>query len=194
MKKKVFISILAVFIISISALFGHNIWQCYQPGSDDPYVDTLNYLNNDMNVKILFYGEDDIPFHKDMEYTKIQLLDKETLMYDNNYIYLLINDLNGKLNVTEEQIQFLLNYANKNTNFNFYYIGTSAFPYLKSNLTDFSLDDTNKSFGYIIYSGDRLQDYGLWKNNDNEHYKNNPALLGESIIDNIFQNIKSNKV
>lgn len=167
----------------------------HSSGDDKYYNDMVSYLNKDVDLAILLYG-DDIKFPDgldELEIIKIESLKPDNYNYDNDYVFLYINDLSGNNIISNDEIDELIEYAESNANFNFYYIGTLALPIFQEKLTDCNLNDGDMSFGYVMDESIRMQTYGLWTVNDNQYIEKNPYLLGENICHILLQDIKANE-
>lgn len=191
MKKFVY-AILLILAICIIGFIGYRIWLSYMPGSEEEKLSDINYLNNSVDFKMYLFG-DDIDFYKELKYEKIDKLDFSAISGKHDYVYLIINDLSAANNLTYKQLDQILKYADKNTNFNVYYIGKSLINEIKENFSDCNLDDSDLSFGYVLYEGERIQHYGVWKTDYTKYLKENKYILGENICDTIKQLIKSNE-
>ena len=83
---------LAVAIIGLSI---YRTVLSYLPENENDYSEEVSYLNDEVDFKMYLYGED-INFPKELHYEKIADVDMEKINLDADYVYLIINDLNGK--------------------------------------------------------------------------------------------------
>lgn len=192
MKKKIGFGIVGIIVIAACA-FGIYRWKLsITPGDGSEARQKIEYLNEGVDFKLLLYG-DDIDFPKELKYEKISSLECANWQKDNDCVYLIINDLNNNIDFDKDSYLEIKKYADKNLNFNFYYLGTDDLEMIQNNTEDCNLNDTDMSFGYIVYEGNRLIHYGLWSENDNQYLDVNPDLLSENIYSRIVENLKSNE-
>lgn len=190
--KKIGIVILVLIVLALGA-FGIYRWKLsITPDDGSAEKEMVEYLNDKVDFKLLLYGED-IDFPEGLECEKITSLKNSNWQKDNDYVYLIINDLKGSTTLEKEKYIELLDYANKNTNFNFYYIGTDDLSMIKENTTDSNIDNDDMSFGYIVYEGNRLMHLGLWTKSEHQYIEVNPKLLSESICSGVLSNVQSNE-
>lgn len=190
--KKLILFIIMFLMIGLS-VFGLIHWKVSTTPDDGSALrEDIKYLNEMIDLSLLIYGED-ILFPQELEYEKIDSLDSENWQRDNDYVYLIISDLNGTTDFEKEEYLELVAYANKNTNFNFYYIGTDDLDMIKENTLNSNLNDQDMSFGYIIYEGARITHFGVWTQIDQQYIELNPKLLGENIYSAILMIIKTNE-
>lgn len=192
MLKKIGMAILLILVIGVVGVGTYRFILSMIPDDGSALREDMEYLNDKVDLSILLYGED-VEFPKELEYEKIESLEDKKWQRDNDYVYLIINDLNGTTNFEKEEFVKLVEYADQNTNFNFYYIGTDKLEMIDTNIQDSNLDDSDMSFGYIINEGVRLIHLGVWSKNDHQYLKMSPELLSESIYSAVLMNIKSNE-
>ncbi len=193
MYMKKFAIILGMVLCIAIGLFAIYRWQLsVTPDDGSALRENIEYLNEEVDLALIVYGEE-IDFPEVLEYETIDSLEKINWQKENQYVYLIINDLNGTVNFEKENYLELVEYANMNTNFNFYYIGTNALSVINENTQDANINSTDMSFGYVIYEGTRLQHLGVWSQNDHQYLGINPNLLGENIMDAVLTNIQSNE-
>lgn len=192
MLKKIGMAILLILVIGVVGVGTYRFILSRIPDDGSALREDMEYLNDKVDLSILLYGED-VEFPKELEYEKIESLEDKKWQRDNDYVYLIINDLNGTTNFEKEEFVKLVEYADQNTNFNFYYIGTDKLEMIDTNIQDSNLDDSDMSFGYIINEGVRLIHLGVWSKNDHQYLKMSPELLSESIYSAVLMNIKSNE-
>lgn len=195
MKKtgRIFLTIAALIILVIAVFIGIKFKNATTPGNPDKdgYSANIDYLNE--NVSILVYGTD-INFREKLQYETISKMDENSMNKDADNIYLLINDLDAKAELTQSDVTFLKSYADKNNNFNFFYIGTDKLKLFTESgiFTDFGVQEDEMSFGYVITEGTRMTYSGAWSGTDQEHYEKNEELLGEILADTIARITNSN--
>ncbi len=159
----------------------------------DGYEKMVQYLKREENSEIILYGEE-IGFRESVEYRKISTIDETNIKSDKDYVYLIINDLNGTISFTEENLKFLKNYADKNLSFNFLYIGNDKMDLFTSGIFDsYAISDESKSFGYMLIGGDRLVTGGTWETTYEQYMEKNKEVLQENILYELVDAIKSNE-
>lgn len=193
MKKKRIILIIAVIACLILGFEAYMFYTRIKPIDDTEFIsETTNYLNKEVDFELLLYG-DDIKLYEELEYKKISEINEPNYGLDNDYVYLVINDLSGKYSISEEKVVELVKYADKNPNFNFFYIGENSLDNISNSIENFCLNEGERSFGYVVCEGDRIQYGGLWGTVENENFLKNKDLLKESLIATIIRIIKTNE-
>lgn len=190
--KKISIICGGIIIAFVLLFLGYRYWMSVTPDDGSVLQEQMQYLNEEIDLQVLLYGED-VVFPEEFTYKSLERLDEDNWKLDNDYVFLIVNDLDGSVGLAEEQITEIKEYADQNTNFNFYYIGLNKLELFKKVYDDCNIGKTDMSFGYVIYEGTRLQHYGLWRTTDHEYYEVNPKLLGQDICDTIEQNVRSNE-
>ena len=107
-KKNTIIIFVLGIILLITAFFGIKMLISKEPeGGNDTYDDNIEILNEIHPVKILVYGEE-LYFRDTLKYEKITSISAEVLELDENAyerVVLVINDLNGTVELTEEDYE-----------------------------------------------------------------------------------------
>ena len=123
------------------------------PG-DNSYKDEIDFLNHKADLKVLLYG-DDIVLPEGFEYRKINNLDEEAISCDSEFVYLIINDLGGKAEMSEEEFASVYRYFEEHPNFNFYYLGTDRLEMIDKIIPEYESQVLDTSFGYETCEGER---------------------------------------
>lgn len=110
-----------------------------------------------------------------------------------DYVYLIINDLNGTADLSDKDVKEIMELTEKKKSFNFFYIGTDKLKMFQKYKEDINVDEEDMSIGEIIWEGDRLNYYGMWSDSDNKYIDKNPNLLYQSVIECVVECIKSNE-
>ncbi|MBR5347662.1 MAG: hypothetical protein IK125_00320 [Lachnospiraceae bacterium] len=125
----------------------------------------IQYLNEDVDFVCLVYGDDYDMGELDSE--RVADIDTESVLRDNDYVYLIMFDLSGKGNITREDAFRLVELANKNPNFNFFYVGSSAMGFFQEarDATSQPVTDT-LIWGYCYQRIDHFGQLLLWTQED----------------------------
>ena len=105
--KKIVGIIIAVMAIVLIGFSVSRIIQSYTPENENDYSEEISYLNNEVDFKMYLYG-DNINFPEEFKYKKLNDLNLGNEELDADYVYLVINDLSGKIKLTDEEIDELL--------------------------------------------------------------------------------------
>lgn len=190
---KILMGIVLLFLILVSIWYFYPDISAESIDEKDRYDIAIEYLNNEVSSQLLLYGED-IEFREAVNYTKISAIDEESIKSDADYVYLIISDLGGKAELNAEMVTLLKEYADKNTSFNFFYIGTDKLKIFTSGIFEYyGMAEDEMSFGYVVDKGERLTYGGAWSENDHQYLDMNRELLQENILNIIAQIIKSNE-
>lgn len=160
------ISFIAILIIAVTIYFkiveeneNEYVWV------GDSYDKAVKVLNENFSTDIVLYGEE-LAFRENVVYRYINALNDELLSTDKEYELIIINDLNGTVNFTDNEIETLKKHVLKGKA-NLYYLGTEQYNKLKENgftifdrlPGDWSLTCEHQ-FGELVYGR------GLWTSSD----------------------------
>lgn len=160
---------------------------------EDSYDQDIEFVMNIVPTEILLYGEK-IDFRDSVTYTMIDKIDENIFNTKKQSVYLIINDLVGDSGITKDELAMLKKLLDKNNKANLIYLGTKqADTLLSLGYSDQIGIDDSRSMTYTIYSGDRVSGWGLWTSEDERYQKKNPELIGELILFECAENIKSNQ-
>ena len=179
----IIIAVMAIVLIGI---------QSYTPENENDYSEEISYLNNEVDFKMYLYG-DNINFPEEFKYKKLNDLNLGNEELDADYVYLVINDLSGKIKLTDEDVKYLMELTDKYKNFNYFYIGKEKLTLFKKYNKDLDFEDGDLSIGRVVMYGDRLDYYGFWTQYTNNYLDKNPNLLYQDILDEIKKCIESNE-
>ncbi len=191
--KRILIILFALIIIAVFARY--IVFYISSRNPEDEGKDTYDYAIEYMqeeSVNILLYGND-IAFRKGVNYEIIPNL--EELEETNNSVdtYVILNDLDGQLDLSQEDVVWLKDKADKDIHFSFFYIGKDKLELFQNGtFENFGKSEKDMSFGYVIYEGDRMTFKGIWNETDHYYYQKNKELLGENIMERIHFIDKSN--
>ena len=190
--KKIVGIIIAVMAIVLIGFSVSRIIQSYTPENENDYSEEISYLNNEVDFKMYLYG-DNINFPEEFKYKKLNDLNLGNEELDADYVYLVINDLSGKIKLTDEDVKYLMELTDKYKNFNYFYIGKEKLTLFKKYNKDLDFEDGDLSIGRVVMYGDRLNYYGFWTQYTNNYLDKNPNLLYQDILDEIKKCIESNE-
>lgn len=188
-KKKVNLSLILVLVaIVIVCVFvvRRLVLSCLS----DEKSTNVSFLENDVDFILLNYGEPVI-YPDGLTYTNTNTLEVSEEISKYDYVYLIINDHDSSIKLTEDEIRILCEVADKNMNF--IYIGTNYLKTFEKYLPNKGIDENDMSIGYIVYEGSRLMSLGVWTKDYDHVLETNKGALGESICISISSNIRSNK-
>lgn len=198
MKKHIKISILIVTVILVLVVI-FLLFVCpdiLQNNSLDSYDEAIVILNENCPSDIILYGEE-IDFRSELNYRTIGTLSKEALTSDEKYEYtfLVINDRQGNVKLTDEKIKELKSLVDE-LNISFYYIGQQYLSDLKdAGFYSNVFNDDYYGIGYVVAPTEKGHAgvHGLWTSVEEDHYKNNIELLGQvlacSFVDDVINKI-----
>ena len=168
-RKRIIIAILGVILtLIVSVIIYFKIVEKKQTGYvwvGDSYDEAVQMLTENFSTDIVLYGEK-LEFRENVVYRHINALSDETLTPDQEYEFIIINDLDGTVELTEKDIEVLKKHV-LNGNANLYYIGTNNYGLLKDH--GFTIYDRSTGewgftcehlYGELIYGG------GLWSSSD----------------------------
>ncbi len=154
------------------------------------YDERVKYLNEEVDLTLYTYGEE-IGFWDNVEYQDLDILDVESISLESDYVYLIINDRNGSVGLTQEDVFTLQKFAQENLNFNFYYIGTEALGMFRRAYPNVGYVDGGKSFFYNTAYGKRLPGGGIWREDDDEFVTETNHYFDDALIMFLEQDIRS---
>lgn len=147
------------------------------------YEDEINVLNVNFPSDIIVYGEE-VGFDSKLKYREITDITEENLTSDSKYKYtfLVINDREGKLDITEEDLALCKKMCEKK-DMNFFYIGEKQLENLKTaGFYSLSSSDDVMGIGYVISPTGNVSVQGFWSSIEEEHSKKNSGLLGQILV------------
>lgn len=194
MRRKLGKTIGAVLVILIVVFLGVRYKNATTPGDPekDGYTKNIKYLNQ--NASVYLYGAD-IEFREKFQYTRIDFLDKEVAKSGEKPVYLIINELDGKVTLKKEDVVWLKKAADTNNQFNFIYLGTDKLDFFtKGGIFDDGREcEGEMSFGYALSEGDRTELGGIWTEDEQKYVKMNKELLGQLLVLTMADLVSSNE-
>lgn len=191
MKKKVKIIIIIVTVVILASILIQTAISGVSYYTDDSNMYAKHLMNN-VDFALFLYGRD-ILFPSEMSYDKLESIDIEAIDMDHDYVYLIINDLFGNVQFTEDRLCELLSYADEHLNFSFIYIGTEKLPLIAENVEDFTPGEEDASFAYVVDEGYRMINLGIWRVEDYSYLNTNEKMLGETLCFLIDRIVKTNE-
>lgn len=161
MKKRILMLIISLLVI-IAIAFAVLIKQFTNSDGDveisSPEND-LKIVTESFPTKFIVYG-DKIEFNEKVNVEYITDINKDTLAFDENYMYqmVIVNDLSGNAEMTDEQWLMLYDKVINDKRYNCFYLGDEDFEQLSQleiidGLTAFVEGDLSIGF---VYEGDTL--------------------------------------
>ncbi|MBR6366236.1 MAG: hypothetical protein IKS10_09120 [Lachnospiraceae bacterium] len=188
--KKIGLGVLAFLIL------GGILFFCfYHHGEDETWEEyekkRIAQFNED-DACFLIYGEQ-CELSEDLNWRHIDTLDEETLVLDNDFVFLFIIDREGEMDADSSTFETLKKIADKNMNFSFYYIGFQQLNNVKKAFPNYQYDPgRERSFAYVLFEGGKIMESGNWTtqeeeiiadgNNGEELERNNIYSFAEDII------------
>ena len=144
-------------------------------------------------VDVLLYG-DDIVFPRNLNCEKVSNIEEDTISNDHRTVYLIINDLDGNLDLSKDEFVYLKEYADEHSNFNYYYLGTDKLDFIEETFQNCdqvcNFDERDMSSGYETREGDKMLIGGIWSKDDEECLtEDNPDMIGENLIWHMYQGV-----
>lgn len=189
--KRFFRIFLITLLVLICVVTGIYIYQQSDIVDTDSKKTDMEYISS-VDLKLLIYGEN-IKFKDKLEFERITEISEDVYSYDNDYVFLIINDLNGSYGIDKEKMKELIQYAKVNTNFSFFYIGKNSLKIFEECMEDKYFSDDDMFFGYEMWEGARIVSSGIWKDADMQYLEIDEYNLGTSICDELASVIKSNE-
>ena len=165
------------------------------------YDGYIAFLSHQCRCDIVVYGED-VSFRSALNYRVIVEITEEALAPDAGieHSFFVINDRNGRLNITDEEIEFIKSVVHENR-INFFYIGHRHL----SKFEALGLDgdsgpilawppepSDSRGFGYVLVSTlgtEYRQLHGFWTEADDEICVDNNEVLGHILTMNFVRAI-----
>ena len=194
-KKKfalLFTALFALIIISVLVIVFSGSLEVSSENAEGTYDDEIKILNDNYPSDIIVYGED-VGFDENLNFRTITELSSASLTSDPKYKYtfLVINDREGKLNITDDEFQLCKELCDEQ-NLNFFYIGEQYLSHLKDfGFYDSLYADNLCGIGYVISPFGHTTLQGVWTTTEEEIYPDNPELLGQilayAFVDNVIR-------
>ncbi len=154
-KRNICICVVILFILICGIMIFIKISR-EKPVSKESDIQVLNH-NDEFNLYI--YG-DSVSFDSSLKYHSLEKMDLESIDLNYDYVYLILCDLDGKLDLSKDDIIELSKFMEENTNFNYLYVGTSALKVFEQEIQDVSFNAEDAYFGYVWMKGAPSRVYG----------------------------------
>ena len=161
----------------------------------DSYDQDIRVINESHPVKIILYGEP-IYFRKEVKYYSVDHLSNDILSTSGSEyerVVLVVNDLNGTVTLSQEDLVIISGAVNDGS-IDLYYLGkNNREKLINSGIRGGSaVIDGELSLVRAMSENRMINFIGFWTENEDIISRSNEELLGECIIDNIVNCIKSN--
>jgi hypothetical protein len=180
-----------VLLFFLGLLVYYKIILPYIDDSDPDEWETVDYLMNDADVKVYFWG-DQLKIPKNFKVENIKVFDFDSLDMDHDFVYMFVNDWNSSISVTKENAEALVDFADKHNNFHFVYIGNKAFDYFRQVIPTLQVRETDLAFSYVVDDGTRMCAYGGFEQSDCENPNVNEYMPMDSLILIMYSRVKRN--
>lgn len=181
------IIILGLVICALCVLVLPKVSSEEAEGIDD---DEIKILNDNYPSDIIVYGEK-IEFSAELNFRTITEISEDNLISDSKYKYtfFVINDREGKLNISDNEFELCKKMCDE-YNMNFFYIGEQYLTHLKDFgfYNNLYMEDI-LGIGYVISPYGHTTIQGFWSSTEEEHYSNNNELLGQVLIYAFVDNV-----
>ncbi len=192
-KKLLFFLLLCISVVVLTVAFMavFHIYRASLPRGC-AYAEEIKVLNNSFPSDIIVYGED-VGFNEALNYRTIQQISEENLTSDSKhkYTFFVINDRQGKLEITDDEFALCKKMCDEH-NMNFFYIGTQYLEHLQTFGFHRGLyTDDACGVGYVQGEMGHTTIQGLWTTTEEMYYSKNPELLGQllaySFVDDVIK-------
>lgn len=186
MKKRILFFIFLLIglgVVVIALIFGSKLFE--SPNTSGSVIESLydneiKVLNDSYPSDIIVYGED-VGFDSKLKFRTITEITESNLTSDSKYKYtfFVINDREGKLNISDEEFTLCKKMCD-GKNMNFFYIGEQYLSHLKNfGFYDSLYADNLLGIAYVIAPTGFATIQGFWTTEEEEHYQGNSGLLGQ---------------
>lgn len=154
------------------------------PDSEDSYDQNIRESKEKYPTEIFVYG-DDCHFREEVEWTKITKLSPEQVASDKEFRVIVINDLNGKLNLTNKDMEFIENFVCDEKHLVMYFGDSKFDKFIEAGIISDStlLSSGDMSVVYKYHDLPSMRVSCIWHEEDNEIYlKDNEEVLGTVIF------------
>ncbi|MCR4928060.1 MAG: hypothetical protein K5927_08770 [Lachnospiraceae bacterium] len=187
--KKIIIGVLLLGVIAVAGVEGYKYYLRKTDVGVPEWSQAL-YLKNDVDCKVYWLG--DLPkLPEQFEYQQLAGIEEKTIDFDHDYIFVIVNDTDSAKKIMASDVIALIDIANKNSNFNFIYLGERQLKMISDTIPDCNFDDDDLSFGYVMLEGERIHEYGIYSKKDREYEQMNDMLLAEQVIFSIERDVKA---
>ena len=196
MKKKsnillrILITLALVGLFSIGVMFIFGLGP-FMPEDEDMSAD-VKIVTENYKTEIIIYG-DEIPFDEACYVRYIDKITKENLTSDDSFVYtvLVINDLNGNVELTDENMENIHSYVYDDKK-DFFYLGKDDVDKIvQADIFHHELNGKNMSLGVVYEGGFNTEVLGTWDVVLNDIYlTKNEMLLSECLLGAIVSKIR----
>lgn len=187
--------ILTAVIVFVTTLFATGI-MCFEkengkyylvvnmdPDSEDSYDQNIRESKEKYPTEIFVYG-DDCHFREEVECTKITKLSAEQVVSNKEFRVIVINDLNSKLNLTNDDMEFIQNFVCDEKHMVMYFGDSQFDKFIEAGIiSKLSISSGDMSVVYKYHELPSMRVSCIWHDEENEIYLNdNEELLGTIIF------------
>lgn len=148
-------------------------------------------LTTTHKTDLMVFGNE-VDFESYVDYRKIDKIDGDTVENDTyEFKAIIVNDLNGNINLDEDEINYLHNFINSDNNV-LIYLGEK---YSNEWIEDVSgVADVKDNLWFEYYSVDSnpKRTVGLWTKYENEEFSDKPGMLADTVLEEIEDFINQN--
>lgn len=183
----------ATVITALLALiiFATVLSSCHGGGASS--LDTAVKTIQNNPTDIMLWG-DDFTLPEGLEYRKLEKLDEESLAKKDSYKYsfLIINDLEGSVTLSEDEIELVRAHIYDNQNTLIYFGDKYLTTWQSPSMSELTVDG-NRAVEYRFEGDKAVSVIGIWGAEETEDYKKYPNMLGDVIVYEIEECISANE-
>lgn len=154
----------------------------------DTYEQTIRESKEKYPTEIFVYG-DDCNFREEVEYTKITELSAEQVASNKEFQVIIINDLKGELNLTNEDMDFIQKYGCEYKRIVMYFGDNQLDKFVEEGIVSgLSLSSEDMGLVYKYHEVPSMRVSVIWHDEDNDIYMNNNEEILGSVIFNYLRN------
>lgn len=173
------IILLSIILALVGAFFGYKYYMSHKDADVENADDLACIKKADC---IIYYYGDLIELPSGFEYEKITELNFETMDFDHDSVFLIVNELTAADYLSINQVSELVDLADRRSNFNFIYLGKESLSLFHEKIPTFLFDDDDLSFSYVMEEGNRLQVTGILLQDYMQYAEKNKMLIADNVI------------
>lgn len=143
---------------------------------EDTYAKNLEMINKTESTNIMIYGEP-ISFRYKFDYHIVSDINEFSLDSDDAHKFIIINDKNDEIILTDSDYIYLLNLI-KTNNYDFFYVGANKLENFETH--GYFSNLSPKELGFGIHNHKLVT--GYWTDNYEKIFNQNHAILGDRIV------------
>lgn len=180
---KIVVAFLIIFVMIVVGVLAFIVFQDRQRQKNNqlPDLERISKVLSSTKPTSLFVRGEAINFDGLVDSEQIDVISTASVISNNEYKVLVINDLNDEVNLNDDEIAFVEKFISDDYNM-LIYLGHKYETTWDDKSTEIANIEGNMCYIYYSWGGKPVRDIGAWNETDQETVSQFPYLLGETIL------------